>query len=122
VETVAAHPFCFQRTRQREPSGHWRHGVVERGIEACDLRKLRSGSCNRTHRSEIIRHMQRIERRQRLQLRHKCGCYHFGCDMIGAATHDAVTDGRQAIATQMGVSEIQQSVEGDSERMRIASR
>jgi hypothetical protein len=71
---------------------------------------------------EIVRHVQRIERRQRFERRQQRGRDHLGRDMVGAAMHDAVADGGEPLATQMGVDERQQGVEDGGKRIRAACR
>ncbi len=122
VKAIAAHADVRDGTRQGEPSGNRRQGVMKRRVEACDLRERGTGCGNRVHRREIIRHMQRIERRQSLQRRQQRWRDQLRCNMSGTAMHDAVADGCQPVATKMRVGKREQCVEEGGERRRGTCR
>lgn len=68
--------------------------MVERGVKTGDLLERRASSGDRMHRSEVVRHVQWIERRQGLKCRQQRGRDDFGGDMVRTAMHDAMADSR----------------------------
>jgi hypothetical protein len=69
VEPVAAHPPFCQRARQSEALGERRLRLMKRRIETSNLPHLGCGQGDRADRGNVVRLMQRSERRKRLQCR-----------------------------------------------------
>jgi hypothetical protein len=107
MEPVAAHARRRQRARQGETRGLDRHGVVEGGVEAGDLREFRTRCGERAHGSEIMRQVKRIEWDQRAQRFQQCRRDEFRRDMLGSAMNDAMSDGAQTRIAEMIVDELQ---------------
>jgi len=54
VESIASHAGVVRLGRQREPLGDVRTGAMERGIEACDLRKIGESLLERADRRQVV--------------------------------------------------------------------
>jgi hypothetical protein len=94
VEAVAPDTSRLQLPRQRNQAGHQRERVVEGSIEAHDLRQCRACRSHRMDRRDVVRHVQRIERGQRVEVREQ-GTGHFGRRyVVGATVHDAMANRR----------------------------
>ena len=68
VKAVADDPLVGERARQGEAARDVGLGPMKRGVEARDLRQVRTGFPERPDGCEVVRLMKRRERRQGLQL------------------------------------------------------
>ena len=91
--------------------------MVERGVEAGDLLQTRACLGHRMDRRQAVRHVERVERRQRHQLGQQLRCDQGGCDVVRPAMHDAMAHGRQPVPAEMGFGEGQQGVQRGRERV-----
>ena len=67
VKSVAAHAFLVEALWQRVAVGNFGMAAMKRRVEAGDLRKLRLSLQQRADRAEIVRLMERRERRESLK-------------------------------------------------------
>ncbi|MCY1520626.1 hypothetical protein D9M68_554080 [compost metagenome] len=100
VEAVAAHPFLVQALGQRVAVGHVAVAAVECGVEARHLRDPGPAFADDADRSQVVRLVQRRQRREGIQL-----CQDFVVDQhrlgqVGAAMHHPVPN-RQRRAAQV---------------------
>ena len=119
MKAVAANAGRRERARQGEVGSLRRHGVVERRIEAGNLWQSRARRGDRADRRNIVRQMQRIERRQSLKLCKQVLRNDLRRDVFGAAVNDAMADGDQFRAAQLIVDEFQQRREYRVEVLRL---
>ena len=90
VEAVSPDTGVVEFSRQREPGGRVGLAVVERRVEACHLRKVRVRRRQRPNRHQIVRLVQRRERRQRFEFAQNDVVDHDGRAETRAAMHHPV--------------------------------
>ena len=111
MEAVPADARRRQRARQGKTRGLGRHGVVECGVEAGDLREFRTRCGECADRREIVRQVKRIERDQSPQCFQQRRRDQFRSDVLGPAVNDAMSDGVQTRIAEMIVDELQQAIQ-----------
>ena len=103
MEAITPHAGRLIFARQREARRDDRHGVMEGRVETGNLEKVRPRGGDSTHRRDIMRLVQRRERRQPIERREQFGRHSFGPAMVGAAMHHAMTDGDKMIGAEMSL-------------------
>jgi hypothetical protein len=108
MESIAPYTRIRDGAGQREALCYGREGTMKCGVETGDLRQLGPCQGNRANGSDIVRHVDRIERnkcRQRLQQR---WCYALRRNVITSAVNHPVADSCQSIVAGMCVNEFGQ--------------
>src|SRR5215471_10583682 len=99
MEAVTLHPLLLVAARQPEPARAIVHCLVERGVEAGDLRDVRLQSRTSANGREIMRLVQRSERLQFAKPLHDAIVDTNRRFELGAAMDDAVADRLQLAMT-----------------------
>jgi hypothetical protein len=86
--------------------------MMERRVETDNLPECWAGGSYCADWHKVVRHVERVEWRQRFQLGQQPGSDHLGRDMIRSAMYDPMAGGRQPIAPEMSVRELQQLMQG----------
>ena len=93
VEAVTAQPLFIIAARQGESVGHERMPMMERGVEARDVRHPREGIDGGAHTGEVVRLVQGRESRKPSEVLHDFFGQAHRRAVALAAMHDPVTDG-----------------------------
>ena len=100
VEAVAAHALVVEGARQRVAVGVRRMPAVEGGVEAGHLRHVRVDLRREPDRRQVVRLVQRRQRRERGQPRQDGRIDAHRPVVVGTAVHDAVADRPQFEAAE----------------------
>ncbi len=92
MKTVAAHATLGKCMRKCERLRHRWLAVMERRVEARDLRQLRRAGKERLDRRQVVRLVQRRERNVFFEPRNHRGVETDRLDEFQSAVHDAVPD------------------------------
>ncbi len=92
MKAVPAYAFVGETARQAEQLGQSGLAVVERGVEAGDLRDLRRRLLDRLDDREVEGLVQRRQRFERMQIGQHLGVDADGRRKARAAVHDPVSD------------------------------
>ena len=98
MESVAAYALRVQFGRQCEHLCDFRIAAVERGVEACHLRKLPRAFQEQADRSQVVRLVQGGKRYELLQRSQHVGIQPDRARVFEPSMHDAMTDANQAIS------------------------
>ncbi len=108
VEAVAADTLSVKRARQRDLLREARHGVVERGVVAGDLREIGTRGGDGADRREIVRLVEGASGISAWSAVEERGRDALGLHVVGAAVHDAMADADQRRGVQVVIDEVEQ--------------
>ena len=112
MEPVALHALSRQFFRQREHLGQPRVAAVERRVEAGDLRQFRPPLEQHANRRQVVRLMQRRERRQRAESLHDAGIHQDRLRESGTAVDHTMAHPCQPILGHFPAKKAGQVLEG----------
>ena len=112
VESVALHALPRQLLGQREHLGHRRVAAMERRVEAGDLRQFRPPLEQHPDRGQVVRLVQRRERRQRAESLHDVAIHQDRLRERGAAVDDAMAHPGQPMFGHLAAEKAGQVLEG----------
>ena len=95
MKPISPDPFIVESAGYGIAIREFVMAAVKGSIEACDLREGRKSGKKRADRRQIMRLMQRRERRETLEARDHAMVDQHGPVVIRSAMHDPVTDGER---------------------------
>ena len=108
VKPVTTHAALGDRRRQRERLRDLGLHAMKRRIEARDLRQIGTKLTEYLDRLEVVRLMQRRERRQLRERGHHFGRDEHGLGEVHAAMHDAMPDRHEVMIGALAAQEFDQ--------------